>query len=129
MFRASRNSLDRMRASRLLPALLLLLALASSLSGFHAVSHIDEDADHGALAAPQSQGDSDDGSAAYPLECPVCRLVGAWSFALVPAARCELHSATNTSCVAGALRETGLPTDSVARWQQRLKHGPPQLSC
>ena len=52
MLRASRNPLDRMRASRLLPALLLLLALASSVPGFHAVSHIVEAADHGALAAP-----------------------------------------------------------------------------
>ena len=39
-----------------------------------------------ALAAPLSQDDSDDGAAAHRLECPVCRLVGAWSFALAPTA-------------------------------------------
>jgi hypothetical protein len=118
--------MDRLRASKLLPVWLLLLALASALAGFHAVSHV-LDADHGAFSAPLSQGDSgDDGAPKHRFECPGCRLVGAWSLALAPGAS-WLPLAAPGHDLPAARRTSRWVADPVARWQQQLKHGPPQL--
>lgn len=118
-----------LRKSKALRAWLLLLALASVAAGFHAASHVVSAASHGALTAPLSQDDdSDKDATARHLECPACRMVGAWSLALVPNATWELHAVADDPSVHRPRRAAALAADAVARWQQSLKHGPPPLS-
>lgn len=127
MLSPSRSLLDRLRASRPLRTLLLLFALASATAGFHAASHLVEAADRSAITAPLSQDDSNDGAASHQVECPGCRLLGTLSFALTPAAGWELHHASDDDGAPPLLRDPVRAVDPIARWQQRLKHGPPNL--
>jgi hypothetical protein len=80
---ASGSAMHRLRASKLVRAVLLLLALASAGAGFHAASHLVA-ADHGGYVLPLAQDDPDDNTGSHPLDCPACRLVGTWAFALAP---------------------------------------------
>jgi hypothetical protein len=126
MLRMRCNPLDRLRTSKLLHALLLLLALASAVSGFQAAVHLVEAGDHSALTAPPSQ-DPDDGSTAHRLDCPGCRLLGTWAFAFPPDMGWGGHEAPAQG-PSSSFTATGLVVDLVARWHRQLKHGPPPLS-
>ncbi len=129
MVQASRDPLQWLRKSKSLRAWLLLLALASAAAGFHAASHLVQAASHGALTAPLSQDDdSDDDATARHLECPACRMVGAWSLALAPNATWELYAVADEPSVHRPGRATAPAADAVALWQQALKHGPPERS-
>lgn len=118
---ASCSLFDRLRASRLLPVVLLLLAFAGAMAGFHAASHLGE---NHAVTAPLSQ-DDDGGAAAQHAQCAVCRLLGAWSFALVPAAGVQYPPVSAGEWAPPAIGGRVLAADAAARWRQRLKHGPP----
>jgi hypothetical protein len=126
MRQASHRPLDRLRASKLLHELLLLLALASAVAGFHAAAHVVDAGDHSTLTAPTSQ-DSDDGAADHHIDCPGCRLLGAWAFALGPNTGSLAHEAPTLS-PRSSFTLTGLVADLVARWHRQLKHGPPSHS-
>jgi hypothetical protein len=123
---ASGSAMHRLRASKLVRAVLLLLALASAGAGFHAASHLVA-ADHGGYVLPLAQDDPDDNTGSHPLDCPACRLVGTWAFALAPALHWVLHYVPAEQ---GRFKPpTPRPvTDPQERWQQLLKHSPPQFS-
>jgi hypothetical protein len=118
--------LDRLRASKLLNALLLLLVLASAVAGFHAAAHLVDAGDHSSLAASPSQ-DPDDGTTVHGLDCPGCRLLGSLAFALEPNTGWVAHEAPAHE-PPPSFTVAGLVADLVARWHRQLKHGPPSHS-
>lgn len=123
MLRMRCNPMDRLRRSQLLHALLLLLALASAVSGFQAAVHLVQAGDHSTLTAPPSSN-PDDSSVAHRLDCPGCRLLGTWAFALPLDTGWGGHEAPSPGPSA-SFTASSLVADVVARWYQELKHGPP----
>ena len=126
MLRMRFSPFDRLRTSKLLTALLLLLALASAVSGFQAAVHLVEAGHHSTLTAPASQ-DPDDSSTAHRLDCPGCRLLGAWAFAMAPSTGWELREAPANE-PASSFTTISFVADPIARWHRQLKHGPPPHS-
>jgi hypothetical protein len=126
VLQAGRSPIERLRANKLLRTVLLLVALASVLAGFHAASHLSDAGEYSSFSAPLSQDSQDDNVAAHRLDCPGCRLLGAWSFALIPSASPLFHG-TFDHGPPPALRKTVPVADAVANWLQRLKHGPPRF--
>jgi hypothetical protein len=117
--------LDRLRASRALRAWLVVLALASALSGLHVASHIGGAFAFVDAASPAPGGGSGEG---HHGDCPVCRLAWSWSLALAPA----LWFALLLGRLAG--KPGRVPAfdcravDLALRWCQQRKHGPPAFS-
>jgi hypothetical protein len=121
----SRTLLDRLRASRPLRAWLVVLALASALSGIHVASHIG-----GAFASvPASSPAQGDGNAdGHHGECPLCRLAWSWTLALAPALWLALLLAWLVAVARPARPAERRAIDASLRWCQQRKHGPPAFS-
>jgi hypothetical protein len=116
----------RLRACKLLPAWLLVLALASALAGMHVASHV------GTLSAGVSidlapAGEDDDPGPTRHGDCPVCRLAGIWSLALPVVVLLALLAPAVARLLA-VLRGDDCRHDVAARWRLRRKQGPPLFS-
>ncbi|HEX6362730.1 MAG TPA: hypothetical protein VFZ93_07235 [Albitalea sp.] len=121
----SPSLLDRLRTSRPLRAWLVVLALASVLSGLHAALHIG--GAFASVAASSSAPAGGDGDGRHG-DCPLCRLASSWTLALAPALLVALLLAW---VVRAARRAPGFErgaVDSALRWCQQRKHGPPAFS-
>jgi hypothetical protein len=118
----SRSSLfDRLRASPLLRAWLLVLALASALGGLHVASHAG--ATPGSAASDLPAGGGDDPGTSRHGDCPVCRLAVHWALALPVLLLWAL--ATPTVVALPRARRAPSRQDVAARWRLRRKQGPP----